>query len=60
MQRGPDLAMARDRRFEATFLQRRVHCEPNFLAFYRTATTCFSTRSGPRPWADFRSNIKVV
>jgi len=28
MQRGPDLAMARDRRFESTFLQRRIVCEP--------------------------------
>jgi len=30
MQRGPDLAMARDLRFESTFLQRRVRCKLDF------------------------------
>jgi hypothetical protein len=38
--------LTRDR-FESCSLQRRVHCEPNFLAFYRTATTCFSTIGTP-------------
>jgi hypothetical protein len=44
MQRGPDLAMARDRRFESTFLQRRVLCEP---ASSRKTLTGVS----PMPWS---------
>ena len=57
MQRGPDLAMARDRRFESTFLQRRVLCEP---ASSREKTL---TGVSPMPWSarqvrTRRSNVR--
>src|ERR1700730_5101471 len=61
MQRGPDLAMARDRRFESTFLQQRVSCEskPRTLAENYSCYTPSRSTGRPQDFA-FQENPRLI